>query len=102
VGRHWIPYLPRRIAGAGAQIYLRRGRTDEHATASEPQYRSAVVGESWRLEEHEVPRTGIRVRRGWRFARGFDGRPHFWIGRRKEPVSGERTAAVEFDFLHRP
>ena len=100
--RHWIPYVPRQHAPKGAvngEIYLRRGRTDELASAAKPQYRSRIVSESKRLNEEEVPATGLRVRRISRYARGSNGNPYFWIGREKE--SGRRTArpGLKFDYL---
>jgi hypothetical protein len=100
--RNWIPYVPRQSArtpAAATRIHLRRGRTDEHATAATPQYQSTVVTESTRLFEEAVPPTGIRVRRLARYARGSDGKAHFWVGRQKEV--GQRTArpGLRFDYL---
>jgi hypothetical protein len=100
--RHWIPYVPRRNAPGTAQpgdMHLRRGRTDEAATAAAPQYRSKIVSESMTLNEEEVPRSGLRVRRIARYARGSDGTQHFWVGRLKE--SGQRTGlpGLRFDYV---
>jgi len=100
--RSWIPYVPRstaRTLTAANRIHLRRGRTDERATAASPQYRSTVVAESIRIFEETVPPTGIRVRRLARYARGSDGKAHFWVGRQRE--AGQRTArpGLRFDYL---
>jgi len=100
--RHWIPYVPRRQAPGNAQsgdMYLRRGRTDEAATGTTPQYRSKILAESVRINEEEIPRSGLRVRRIARYARGSDGTQHFWVGRLKE--SGQRTAlpGLRFDYV---
>lgn len=101
--RHWIPYLPRRAPAPPGmidpQVYLRRGRTDPDATRAFPQHRTRIVAESWRINEEELPRTGIAVERRWRFARRSDGELALWIGRRKELRASERSAAVDFDFL---
>lgn len=103
VRRNWIPYLPRRaptISGApDPEMFLRRGRSDEAASAAAPQYRTTIVGESWLLKEEEIPRTGLRVERLWRFARGTDGSEHFWIGRRKDVLSVERSTGLDHDYL---
>ena len=100
---HWIPYLPERLeAGGSAQIYLRRGRTDESASRAAPQYRTRIVAESWRMNEEEIPRTGIRVQRLYRFARGSDGATHIWIGRRKDTTTIEDSAGIDFDYLLTP
>jgi hypothetical protein len=99
---YWIPYLPRQIADNPAlngEIDLRRGRTRESATPSDPQYKSKVVAESVRLNEEEIPRYGIRVRRIARYARGSDGKQHFWIGRIKETAARPTSPHLRFDFL---
>ena len=99
---HWIPYVPRKNAPNSAlsgEMHLRRARTNEAATLANPQYRSKVVAESVRLNEEEIPRSGLRVRRIARYARGSDGVQHFWVGRLKE--SGQRTTlpGLKFDFI---
>lgn len=99
---HWIPYLPRQIADNPAlvgEIDLRRGRTREDATPANPQYKSRVVSESVRLNEEEIPRYGIRVRRIARYARGSDGKQHFWIGRVKETAARPKSPDQRFDYL---
>jgi hypothetical protein len=99
VPRYWIPYVPRFIDAAGGDTYLRRARTDETATSQTPQFHTRIVSESWRLREEEIPRSGLRVRRTRRFARGSDGVGVPWIGRSRE--AGPRLAApgLRFDFL---
>ncbi|MGR0221543.1 hypothetical protein [Agromyces sp. ZXT2-6] len=98
----WVPYLPRTRPGPGgavAELYLRRGRTDPQANAGNPQYHSRIVAEAWRLNEHEVPPDGIRVRRTHRYARGSDGRAYFWVGRRAEPSPRATFPRTAFDYL---
>lgn len=102
---HFIPYLPRQLqppGGAAGDIYLRRGRSVEAASKSSPQYRTRIVAEAWRLDEHEVPRTGIRVRRLNRFARGSDGQAYFWVGRQKDPAERTATPRLRTDHLVQP
>lgn len=102
VAANWIPYVPRLIEAQGpnpTQIYLRRARSLESASLADPQYRGRVIAESWRLNEEEAPRTGLRVQRLWRFARASDGTAHVWIGRRKDPATREPTSGLEFDYL---
>jgi len=97
---YWIPYVPRKPKAAGApqgDMYLRRGRTIETASQADPQYSSRVVAESVRVNEEEVPRTGLRVRRIERYARGSDGTAHFWIARvRDSGRSGARSRPPSF------
>jgi hypothetical protein len=102
VAANWIPYVPRLIEGQGpnpTQVYLRRARSLESSSLADPQYRGKVIAESWRLNEEEAPRTGLRVQRLWRFARASDGTAHVWIGRRKDPATREPTSGLDFDYL---
>lgn len=98
----WIPYVPRQIdasGGLGRQVRLRRGRTVETATAANPQYKSVLVGETKHLNEEEIPKTGLRVRRVRRYARGSDGKPWFWVGRTREAGRTSGTPGLRFDYL---
>ena len=100
--RSWIPYLPRQYTDnplLSGEMYLRRGRTDENATESNPQYRSQVVKESILLHEEEIPVTGIRVRRQQRYAKGSDGKQHFWVGREKDAAQRTTRPGLKFDYL---
>jgi hypothetical protein len=97
----WVPYVPRFRRPDDAtdgEIYLRRARTVEDVDAG-PQHQTRIVAESWRLDEHEVPRTGARVRRIRRYARGSDGEGYHWVGRSRQ--TGQRTAHPErrYDYL---
>ena len=99
---YWIPYVPRHKAtngGPQGEVYLKRGRTVESATPANPQYKSTVVAEADRLHEEEVPMTGLRVRRIARFARGSDGKPHFWVGRHRDAGRGSERVGLKFDYL---
>lgn len=99
-----IPYVPRFISlsATSGEIYLRRARTVEGASRAAPQYRSVVVGDSWRLDEAQVPRSGVRVRRTRRFARGSDGEGYFWIGRSRQTAPRTDAPGLDFDFLEEP
>jgi hypothetical protein len=103
VPAHCIPYVPRflKLSATSGETYLRRGRTIEHL-AGTPQFRSHVVAESWRLNEAEVPRSGVRVRRIHRYARGSDGKSYFWIGRDKQTVPRTTAPGLKFDYLEEP
>jgi hypothetical protein len=104
VPRHWIPYAPRMIAPsngaeASGETYLRRARTDETATPDAPQHHTQIVAESWRLREEEIPRSGLRVRRLKRFARGSDGVGVPWVARSREAAPRLAAPGLAFDFL---
>lgn len=98
VPEYWIPYVPR-VKRADGSIHLRRGRTIESSAPGNRQFASVIVGESWKLEEAGIPRTGIRVRRIHRFARGSDGRGYFWVGRDKSTAPRIASPELKFDFL---
>ena len=97
---YFIPYVPRflRRSPTDGETYLRRGRTIEDVSAA-TQFRSRIVGESWRLNEAEVPRSGVRVRRTHRYARGSDGTRYFWIGRDKQTAMRSPSPGLKFDYL---
>lgn len=100
--RAWIPYVPRQISKTPAlngQIALRRARTDETASQANPQYRSKIVSESRSIAEEQIPLTPLRVRRVHRYARGSDGRAHFWVGRDREISTRTARPGLRFDFI---
>jgi len=101
---YFVPYVPRflGLSPTSGETYLRRARTVESASVAAPQYKSRIVAESWRLNEAEVPRTGVRIRRVHRYARGSDGRGYFWIGRHKQTAPRWVTPGLRFDFLEEP
>lgn len=101
---YFVPYVPRFLAlsATSGEIYLRRARTVETASLAAPQYRSRIVAESWRLDEAEVPRSGVRVRRTHRYARGSDGEGYFWIGRHKQTAPRSASPGLRFDYLEEP
>lgn len=97
---YFIPYVARflRLTAKSGETYLRRGRTIE-SLSSGPQYRGHVVAESWRLNEAEIPRSGVRVSRTHRYARGSDGNEYFWVGRHKQTAPRSTAPGLRFDFL---
>ena len=101
---YFVPYVPRFLAlsATSGETYLRRARTVEAASLAAPQYRGRIVGESWRLDEAEVPRTGVRLRRTHRYARGSDGEGYFWVGRHKQTAPRSAAPGLRFDFLEEP
>lgn len=104
IGAWRIPYLPRFIdlSAVSGEVYLRRARTIETASLAKPQYRGVVVAESWRLDEAQIPRSGVRVRRTKRFARGSDGKGYFWTGRSRQTAPRTDSPGLRFDYLDEP
>jgi hypothetical protein len=58
-----------------------------------------VAKDVLRLEEEEVPREGIVVRRTYQYARTPDGRAFLWVGRSKHPGRGEGASGLRYDAI---
>jgi len=98
---NWRPYVPRYIDSedvTSGQIHLRRARTKQTSDPENPEFNSKLVSESKILNEEEIPKTGLRVRRIGRFARGSDGKAHFWTGRHKDAGKGMGRPELKFDY----
>jgi hypothetical protein len=54
-----------------------------------------------RLEEEEVPRDGIELKRAFNYARDAQGRAVLWIGRNKTTDRGEGSSELRFDVIRR-
>lgn len=52
-----------------------------------------------RIEEEEVPREGIEVKRQFQYARDAQGRAFLWLGRSKKTARGESSSGLRFDAL---
>ncbi len=62
---------------------------------------AAVTADYLRLEEEEVPRDGIELKRAFNYARDADGRALLWIGRSKTTGRGEGASGLKFDVVTR-
>lgn len=99
----WIPFLPERIAPGSAEVRLRRARMQqwEASEVAVPGPHGVVLDARrpcW-IREEEIPRSGIRVDRRWRYARGDDGLGHVWLQLEKGPGRGERSSGVRWDVI---
>jgi hypothetical protein len=54
-----------------------------------------------RLEDEEVPRDGIELKRAFNYARDASGRALLWIGRSKTTGRGEGASGLRFDLVRR-
>ena len=98
--------MGRGVTGGGEAV---ERRLHPAATAGglawEPAARATVLEPTvspFFLREEEVPLEGVRVTRSWQLARWTDGAVHLWIGRRKRPGRGERSAGLHFDAIVGP
>lgn len=62
---------------------------------------TAVETDYLRIEEEEVPRDGIEIKRAFNYARDAQGRGLLWIGRNKITGRGEGSSGLRFDLIRR-
>lgn len=101
---NWIPYVPRQIDPGNPTdggTYFRRARTVESATLQDPQYKSLFVEETRLLNEEEIPKTGLRLRRMSRYARGSNGKVYTWVGRGREAGKTNQRSNLRFDYIEK-
>lgn len=60
---------------------------------------AAVANDYLRVEEEEVPRDGIELKRSFNYARDAQGRGLLWIGRSKVTGRGEGSSGLKFDVV---
>jgi len=53
------------------------------------------------LFDYEIPREGLQVTRGYRYARWTDGSPHFWADRTRGRGRGQGSSGLRFVLLER-
>jgi hypothetical protein len=92
---NWIPFIPVHIAGSDREIQLQRARMPAAKGAL-----GLVLSEKaspYYVDESEIPRAGIIVRRSFQRARWLNGQTFLWIGREKEAGRGEGWSNLRFD-----
>jgi hypothetical protein len=104
---YWIPLIPVQIDKTSGAIAFRRGATlrpDGSRNTRGAQSRVLMPDQQNKLDmfEEEIPREGVRVTRGFQYARWFNGAPLLWIGRRKLPGRGEGSSGLRFDAAENP
>jgi hypothetical protein len=95
VPENWIPFIPVHLPTSDAEIRLQRAKLPG---AKPP--KGVLLSEAqpvYFLNEEEVPRSGVAVRRSYQRARWLNGRTYLWIGRRKETGKGEGWSNLAFD-----
>ncbi|MBC8090195.1 MAG: hypothetical protein H7Z40_23295, partial [Phycisphaerae bacterium] len=95
VPENWIPFIPVHLAGSDTEIQLQRARLPG---ARPP--KGVLLNEAqpvYFINEEEVPRSGVLVKRSYQRARWVGGKTYLWIGRRKETGKGEGWSNLKFD-----
>jgi hypothetical protein len=81
------PAQPRAADPGGTRIFPLGKLLRDQTSRNEP----------LRLEEEEVPREGVLVRRNFEFCRWNKGRRVLWLARNKETGKGEGSSGLRFD-----
>lgn len=96
---NWIPFIPvQKAVPAGEiprEIRLQRARMPQGTLPL-----SKILTEkqpTYFIEEEEVPRAGVIVRRNFQRTRWLNGKTFLWMGRRKQAGRGEGLANLMFD-----
>ena len=96
VPENWYPLLPRQTGLRAIDFELGQVALGPNPT---PKPLGAVLGSTapLKIEEEELNRAGLRVRRAVRRVRWSDGSVRAWIGRRVDPGRGESSSGLRFD-----
>jgi hypothetical protein len=106
VPRHWIPFIPVKINAFTRQIRLQKAAMPEFLARNGGGYppiveprTSFLAAPQYFLNEEEVPRTGIVVKKSFQRTRWYNGKVFTWVGKQKEVGRGEGTSGLAFDQL---
>jgi len=94
------PFVETRPEQAGLQGFMFHPR-GEILRTTPADAASLFTTDFLRLEDEEVPRDGIEVRRAFNYARDASGRALLWIGRSKNTGRGEGASGLRFDLVRR-
>ncbi len=97
VPENWIPFVPVHKDASHKEVKLQRARIPDAPAAL-----SNLLNEQQPvhfIEEEEVPRAGIIVKRMYKRTRWLNGKTHLWIGRSKTTGKGEGWSGLMFDQL---
>ena len=92
---NWIPFIPVPKQGSNREIRLQRAKMPAAKGAL-----GVLLNEKaapYYINEEEIPRAGIEVRRSFQRTRWLDGRTYLWIGRFKTAGEGEGWSNLRFD-----
>jgi len=97
VPENWIPFIPVHKENSVQEIRLQRARIP-----NAPPPCSLLLTEKQKvhfIEEEEVPRAGVIVKRNFKRTRWIDGKTILWVGRTKTTGRGEGWSGLMFDRL---
>ena len=97
VPHNWTPFIPVHIEGSDREIKLQRAKMPD---AKGPF--GILVKEQkapYFINEEEIPRSGVIIKRTFQRARWINGKTFLWIGRSKLAGKGEGWSNLKFDQL---
>lgn len=95
---HWHPFVP--VLAPDLKLELReiqRHLSDGSVVVVAPEGRILNAAHPLRVEEEEVPRSGVVVSRTFQLTRWLDGRTLVWSGTRKRIGRGEGSSGLQYD-----
>jgi hypothetical protein len=100
VPENWIPFVPVGAdPGRLRRSALEGGAFGGPLTPVAPVGRILQPGRPLEVFGEEIPRSGTRITRSWRFGRGPDGASYLWAGRRRAEGNGEGSSGLRYDSL---
>ncbi|WP_328455467.1 hypothetical protein [Amycolatopsis sp. NBC_00438] len=103
VPENWIPFIPVHVPGDSRAVQLQRAAMPSEVDASLIRPRTALLregfdhGDSYFVNEEEVPRTGTRLTVAYNRTRTKTGRVALWLSVRRDVGRGERSSGLSFD-----
>ena len=103
VPENWIPFIPVHVPGDSRAVQLQRAAMPSEVDASLIRPRTALLregfdrGESYFVNEEEVPRSGTRLTVSYNRTRTKTGRVVLWLSVRRDVGRGERSSGLSFD-----
>jgi hypothetical protein len=105
VPENWIPFIPVHVPGDNRNVRLQRAAMPSEVDATAVHPRTALLregldaGQSYFINEEEVPRTGTRLTVAYNRTRTVTGRPVVWLTVHRDTGRGERSSGLAFDVL---
>ncbi|MFI7154741.1 hypothetical protein ACIBO2_58365 [Nonomuraea sp. NPDC050022] len=105
VPEHWIPFIPVHVPGDNRSVQLQRATMPSEVDGSPVPARTALLregfdaGNSYFINEEEVPVTGTRLTAAYNRTRTRTGQVIVWLTVRRDTGRGGRSSGLAFDLL---
>jgi hypothetical protein len=119
IPQNWIPYITIQQTPGTGDIILRRGRTDEMASANNTQYKGQLISESKYIYDEEIPEGVLKLLRkykllaycpeewklekindiNYKLIRNSTKKITLWIGRNKKRGENMKSIHLQYDYI---